>query len=100
MVCRAAAPSTTATKPPSGIPSSHLLFGRDQRRAHQPFLESVIFLTLCSELNFNHCVVCRIFICRMNGHDSDQISLLHEFTMHAHGTISRTDRISARLELS
>src|SRR6056297_155550 len=75
IVCSAAAPATTATKPPSGMPSSHLLFGRAQRRAHQPFLESVIFLTLCSELGFDQPAVCRIFICRTGGHDSDQKSV-------------------------
>src|SRR6056297_2593992 len=72
MVCRAVAPTATATKPPSGMPSSHLLFGRAQRRAHQPFLESVIFLTLCSELDFYQPAACRIFISRTGAHDSDQ----------------------------
>src|SRR6056297_267682 len=75
MVCRAAAPATTATNPPSGMPSSHLLLGRDQRRAHQPFFESVIFLTLCSELDVDQPAVCRIFICRPDGHDPDQKSV-------------------------
>src|SRR6056297_298080 len=82
MVCRAAAPTATATKPPSGMPSSHLLFGRAQRRAHQPFLESVIFLTLCSELDFYQPAACRIFISRTGAHDSDQKKRFNLKTVH------------------